>query len=205
MTNSTHHLDTSERLRQVLDQEFEGRGRFSQLEAMSGISSSKWRNFLYKKQSATAEMIDFVCTEFSEREAWIKTGENVAAGARSPFGAKPPRKRDDDTVGTRLNWVIREWAAPKGEQLFGYLSQKTNGVVSAAEWAEVVLGQREPSVEMVATACHYRPMFTEWVLLGTVHRSGQVDPTDDRSVREWQAAQTPSPSLSQKPDDEKIR
>lgn len=58
--------------------------------------------------------------------------------------------------------------------------------IPADDWAQVVLGLAEPTVEMIATVCENRPHFTEWVVLG---RAGnlQVNPASEASVAAWSA------------------
>ena len=158
------------------------------LEKMSGITEARWKNFWYKKQSATPDMVDFVCKKYPDEEMWLRTGHRSPRAGDFPFSAPMYKKRDDESIGDRLNWVIKEWASPRGEQLFSYLEEKSGGAISAREWADVVLGLREPTASMIAVVCKARPMFTQWVMLGYAGQQ-QVDPTDDKSVEAWKEAE----------------
>jgi hypothetical protein len=60
------NAEVSERLREFVTQRFQARGRFDVLETLSGISASKWKNFFYKKQDATQELINFWTENFSD-------------------------------------------------------------------------------------------------------------------------------------------
>jgi len=53
------NAEVSERLRTFVQNRFNSRGKFTELESLSGISASKWKNFLYKKQEATQELLEF--------------------------------------------------------------------------------------------------------------------------------------------------
>lgn len=185
MTLSSRDTDVSERLRQLVGGAFGSRGRFELLERASSIPAGRWKNFYYRKQSASPEMLAFARQQWPESEDWLSTGESSPRQGQFPFSAKVPRKLETETVRDRLNWVIREWASPRGENLFDYLAQRSRGAVAAADWAKVVLGVAEPTLEMLTVVCQARPMFTCWVLLG--HTSGelQVDPTNDDSVKAW--------------------
>lgn len=187
-----HHRNSAaenrdDRIRELLDEEFRSRGRFSELEKHSGIPLNRWKNFVYKKQKASAEMIDFVCKRYPEEEEWVLTGKVHPDQQSFPFLAAVPKKWKGQTVGDRLSWVIKEWAAPKGEQLFEYLEEKSDAKIKANEWAQVILGTQEPSMKMIELVATYRPHFFEWIIRGRVSRTPQVDPTDKNSVDNWVA------------------
>lgn len=190
MSSNQNEDEINNRLRLLAVERFGQRGRFRLLEDASGIAADKWRNFHYKKQRATKEMVLFWCVRFPEDEIWLRTGISPPNQNEFPFNAPVPVKRPDETAADRLSWVISEWASPKGESLFEYLEQKSNHAISAADWAQVILRKAQPTVEMVRVVCECRPMFTEWVVMGQVGRKGgQVDPSDEKSVREWNAHQ----------------
>lgn len=178
--------EISERARLLLAEHFSARGRFPLLEKLSGISSAQWQNFYYKKQRINDGMLHFLLKHLPHDEIWLLTGEKPPEQAQYPFLAPVPRASDCQTIGQRLNWVIREWASPKGEALFKYLAAKSNQKISADDWAKVVLGLASPTLDMVDVVCSERPHFTEWVLRGGVGVQ-QVDPTSQTSVAAWKA------------------
>lgn len=175
----------SERLKRLVEGRFPSRGRFGELEAASEIGANKWKNFFYRKQEATQEMIAFWCKKYPDDADWLLTGIESPDQAQFPFGARVPRRWEGQTAADRLNWVISEWAAPSGEQLFNYLEEKSGGKIAASEWARVILRTAQPTIEMIALACEFRPQFTEWVVRGTTSGRPQVDPTDRESVEQW--------------------
>ena len=191
MTKSTDRVELSERVRELLKTEFDHAGRFTLLEKRSGISASKWKNFFYGKQSATSEMVEFICNKFPDRASWIRTGNEETAGYDFPFMATPPRRHETESLSGRLKWVIREWASGQGETLFYYLEQCAKGSVSAAQWADFFLHDREPTISMLMTVGRQRPMFVEWMLLGDVElfkpdtQVPQVNPADQASIARW--------------------
>ncbi|WP_342616469.1 hypothetical protein [Rhodoferax sp. GW822-FHT02A01] len=186
--------DVSERARTFVASQFSARGRFTLLEKMSGVSSAQWQNFYYAKQGLNDKMLAFLVKNFPHDEIWLLTGRKAPKQSDFPFSAPIPKSTDSDTVGKRLNWVIRQFAGPKGLQLFKYLEQRSEGgdtkksFISADEWAPVVLGLAEPNLRMVEVVCAAQPMFTQWVVLGYTS-SDQVDPTNEVSVKEWKARQ----------------
>jgi hypothetical protein len=185
MTLSTKDAEVSERLRQLVGTGFGSRGRFALLERASSIPAGRWKNFYYRKQSASPEMIEFARRQWPESDSWLATGERSPQQAQFPFSAGVPRKLETETVRDRMNWVIREWASPRGENLFEYLAEKSSGSIAPADWAKVVLGVAEPSLEMLTVVCRARPMFANWVLFGYVGSALQVDPTSAESVKAW--------------------
>lgn len=178
----------SERLRELIEQKYPRRGRFGELELVSEINASKWKNFYYRKQGATQEMLQFWCKKYTVEADWLLTGIRPPEQDDFPFGALVPKRWDGQTVGDRLNWVISEWASPQGEMLFKYLEQKSFGEIHAADWAQLVLKTAPPSIEMITLVCEMRPHFTEWIIRGTTSGSLQVDPTDRESVAKWTRA-----------------
>ncbi|AXW22512.1 hypothetical protein [Ralstonia solanacearum] len=185
MTKTLKDVELSNRLRTLIEGTFPTRGRFGVLENVSGISASRWKNFYYRKQEAAPDMVDFWCKKYPMEQTWLLTGIEAPNQAGFPFGAPVPRDWEGQTMGDRLNWVIKEWASPSGEQLFAYLESKSRGRIPAAEWSRVVLRLAEPTLEMAQLVCQFRPRFTEWVLLGRVLGEPQVDPTDQSSIESW--------------------
>lgn len=193
MARHAKDLERDSRLRELIELRYGYRGKYSLLENASSISAQKWKNFDYERQSATPEMIEWWCKQYREDEQWLMTGVTPPSQTAFPFSARIPGFKGKSTVGERLNWVIGEWAAPAGEDLFKYLERKSQYLeresgkrIPASEWAKVVLRQIEPTLEMVQVVCEHRQIFTEWVILGRVCRQGPaVDPDDDASVKKW--------------------
>ena len=185
MTRTLKDVVMSERLRTLITRKFSDRGRFRLLEEASGIGASKWKNFFYKKQEATPELVNFWSQKFPDDEVWLRTGVESPNKDGFPFLAEPPRWWEGQTIGDRLNWVIAEWASPKNDSLFSYLEDRSAGQIEAEEWKKVILRLKEPTAEMVQVVCSARPMFTMWVLLGTVVATLNVDPTSAESINEY--------------------
>lgn len=174
----------SERLKGLIEHRYPSRGRFGELESVSGINANRWKNFFYRKQEATQEMVLFWCKKYPDNADWLLTGIEAPEQKSFPFAARVPKRWEGQTVADRLNWVITEWAAPSGEQLFNYLEEKSGGRIPASDWARVVLRADQPTVDMIAVVSEYRPYFTEWVITGGVSKM-QVDPSDRDSIECW--------------------
>lgn len=187
MTRTLKDVELSERLRTLIARKFSDRGRFRLLEEASAISASKWKNFFYKKQESTPELVNFWSEKFPSDEVWLRTGLESPNKDGFPFLAEPPRSWEGQTIGDRLNWVIAEWAAPRNDSLFDYLEEKSYGKISADEWKKVILRLSEPTAEMVRIVCNARPMFAMWVVLGYVSKGINVDPTSAESIEEYKA------------------
>lgn len=186
MNEPTKSSEVSERLRLLVDDRYPKRGRFRVLEEASGITEYRWKNFYYRKQDAAEDMLDFWCSQYPYDINWLQTGRTTNTESGYPFSTKPPVKHAAETVADRLAWVISEWAAGSGEMLFQYLEEKSQGTISATEWAKVILKTAIPSADMVAVVCNARPHFTEWVVLGRVGKEVlQVDPSDTESIASW--------------------
>jgi hypothetical protein len=184
MTRTLKDIELSQRLRDLIQNRFGDRGRFRMLHEVSGIPEWKWKNFFYRRQEAGRDQIEFWIEKYPEDEAWLLTGVYPPERMDFPFGAEPPVARPGMTVGDRLNWVIEEFASPRGEALFAYLASRYKSGITAEDWRKVVLRKTEPTLQMVAMVCLDRPMFAQWVLLGHVSEMS-VDPTDKDSVLRW--------------------
>ncbi|PLK49332.1 hypothetical protein [Uliginosibacterium sp. TH139] len=180
----TKKSEINERLRKLAHDRFNCRGRFRLLEVASGISADKWKNFYYKKQSATQEMLEFWCRAYREDEIWLMAGEKIPEAEGFPFAAPVPIKNENETAADRLSWAIREWASDTGDQLYEYLEQQSHGKITAAEWADVLLRKNQPTLEMVDVVGVARPMFVEWIVRGFAGYK-QVDPSNKASVEWW--------------------
>lgn len=174
--------NVSERLRELITERYPERGRFTALGKLSEINANRWKNFYYRKQEATTDMVDFWCKKYPMDERWLTTGTRAPSQNDYPFAAPVPMNWEGQTIGDRLVWVIKEWAAPSADKLFAYLEEKAGGQISAAEWSRVVLRLEEPSLEMVQFVCKARPIFAQWVLLGWASKSPGIDPTNQESV-----------------------
>lgn len=185
MTRTSDDKEVSDRARQLIDDQVGDRGRFALLEEMSGINVGQWKNFYYKRQLINEKMLSFLVQKFPHDKIWLLTGNKAPEQSEYPFDAPIPKESDCQTVGQRLNWVIRECASPKGKMLFEYLQGRYK-TISADEWAQVVLGVTEPTLNMVVAICRDQPHFIEWVLLGHAGAT-QVDPSNKMSVDAWKA------------------
>lgn len=179
--------DVSARLRGLIEQKFQSRGRFSALENLSGISESKWKSFFYGKQGATQALLQFWCQKFPESENWLIKGAWGAEFDRYPFNYPAPitSKSDVLSIADRLIWVISEWATNQPAELYKYLSQKTRGEITAEDWEKMILRDVEPTIQMIELVCKHRPFFTEWIITGATGGFPQADPTDSRSIKRW--------------------
>lgn len=185
MEKNLNENSVSKRLKSLVDRTFPRRGRFGELETVSGIGLNRWKNFYYGKQEATQEMLGFWCKKYPNDSEWLLTGVEAPDQKEFPFLNRVPKNWEGQTVADRLNWVITEWASPVGEQLFAYLEEKSRGSIPAAEWAQVILQTKPPTVEMISLVTDQRPHFTEWVLRGNVSHNMQVNPTDADSIDRW--------------------
>ena len=179
----------TERLRRLVERKYPTRGRFGVLESVSGIGANRWKNFFYKKQEATQEMLEFWFAKYPDSKDWILTGIESPDQKDFPFAARVPTRWEGQTIADRLTWVISEWASPSREMLFSYLEEKAKGKISAEEWANVILQKVEPTIPMIALVCEFRPHFTEWIVTGRTDGTQQVDPTDNESVKRWKEDQ----------------
>lgn len=185
MARTKVELEISERLVRRIEERFGHRGKFALLEEASGIAATRWKNLFYGKQAATDEQLQYWISSFPEDEVWLLTGAGDHSGF--PFGTSIESALGRGTVGQRLNWVIEEFASPRGYDLIDYLSRRFGpdvAHVSTEDWKGLVLRKTEPSLEMVSLVCKERPHFAAWVLLGYVPKIS-VDPTDESSVKAW--------------------
>ncbi len=187
MIKTLEQTRISERLREAIQEELSSRGKFTYLANKSEIPASNWKNFYYKRQEATEEMINFWINNYPDWEYYLFTGNSgFMKEQKAIFGITEPDKDQCKTLRDRLNWVIREWASPRGEKLFKYLQEKSGGSISAKEWADVILDIADPTIEMLQIVLSYRPHFSEWVLLGRrSHELRQVDPSDKAILHQW--------------------
>lgn len=184
MTKSFKDVERSARLRELIQNRFGDRGRYRLLEEASGVPAWKWKNVFYKRQEAAADQIEFWIKTYPDDAPWLLTGVEPPDRAGFPFDCEPPTASGEQTIGDRLNWVIEEFASPRGEALFTYLAGRYGQEFTAEDWRAVVLRKAQPSLRMVALVCRDRPMFAEWVLLGFA-TTKSVDPTNKASVERW--------------------
>lgn len=169
---------TDTRLRELIAKRFPNRGRFAQIEAASRIPQGQWKNFYYRKQSATPPMLAWWPEFFPDDWQYLMIGTFGPAPEDFPFNASVPDASRMQSVGDRLRWVIVEWCGTQEDKIFEYLAAASNGRIPPREWALVILGTQEPTLPMVEIVCNARPMFAQWVIRGTV--SNNVEQCDPR-------------------------
>ncbi|WP_287917356.1 hypothetical protein [Comamonas sp.] len=189
MAKTFRDNEVTERLRSWIQDHYSARGKFTKLEADSLIPAQRWKDLYYGRQFASEEMLDFIRTQSSRDFQWIKTGVYLPRDSGYPFLTAPPTPEEHATLSTRLVWAIKEWTSPRGAALFSYLTEKSDGQISADDWASVLLGKNPPSPAMIEMVCTERRHFTEWIVTGTATCAGQVDPTNDTSIAQWKHAQ----------------
>lgn len=187
MTIGLKNIEIDSRLRGLINDRYGDRGKFSLLEQSSGIAAMKWKNFFYKRQSANEQMLNFWCEKYPEDKQWLLTGVRPPKQDGYPFLTKVPNFGGGSTIGQRLSWVIAEWASPSGAALFSYLEEKSDGKISAGDWANVIMRITEPTLEMVSLVAENRPHFTQWIVCGWAGGEVQVDPTSEASINRWES------------------
>ncbi len=71
---SSNEVGISARVREVIEAKTAEKGRVKELEALTGIAASSWKNFLNGQQKATIAMAEKVSQAFPEMAFWIATG-----------------------------------------------------------------------------------------------------------------------------------
>lgn len=71
---SSNEVGISARVREVIEARTAEKGRVKELEALTGIAASSWKNFLNGQQKATIAMAEKVSQAFPEMAFWIATG-----------------------------------------------------------------------------------------------------------------------------------
>lgn len=187
MTKTLRDNDITERLREWMDDRYASRGRYGHLERDSGIPAQRWKDMYYRRQFATDEMLAFVDAMSPADLIWLKTGVRPPKTEGFPFLTSPPTAEDKRSLTTRLIWVIKEWASPRGADLFKYLENQSQSKVLADEWASVLLGRSAANADMIELVCSERPHFASWIVGASVD-ARQVDPTDSASIERWEQA-----------------
>ncbi|WP_426342808.1 hypothetical protein ACN9MZ_14605 [Pseudoduganella sp. S-14] len=86
----------SDRLRSVVQLTVSQSRRFKELEELSGIPATHWRNFFSGKQRPTVEMIEFAARHWPEHAFWLATGISDAKhGHIDPHGPPDTAHRID--------------------------------------------------------------------------------------------------------------
>ena len=164
-----------------LEDSYGDRGRFATLESLSSIHAQRWKNVYYGRQGATPEMLAFVQTTDSDAYSYVTTGVRVPEVV-GRLGSFTPSREDRLTVGSRLKWVIRQWAGPASADFFAHLEKKSRKTVPADAWASFYIQNTEPTMAMISAVCLGQPQYVEWVLCGDVSQSLQTDPTEKPSA-----------------------
>lgn len=200
MTKTVRDNAVTERLRAWIDENYSGWGRFTQLEKDSQIRAQRWRDLQSGRQFAAPDMLEFVRTVNTADSDWVTTGVRAPEEDGYPFLTDAPTAQDRESLARRLNWVIREWAGPRGVKLYTYLESRYKKRISADEWASMILGASQPTPEMIELVCGERRYFTEWVVTGSASRNsspGQVDPCDADSIAAWSKKWLQRPNTGQ--------
>ena len=64
----------SERLKALIDSRTDKRGKFAQLEEVTGIGAETWKSFYYGRQRPNPDMIEAAAITWPESAFWLATG-----------------------------------------------------------------------------------------------------------------------------------
>lgn len=69
----------AERMKLVVETRTDRRGKFAQLEELTGIAADSWKSFYYGRQRPNPDMIEAVCQAWPEHALWLTTGVTDSA------------------------------------------------------------------------------------------------------------------------------
>ena len=89
----------AERMKLLIDSQTDKRGKFAQLETLTGIPAEGWKSFYYARQRPNPDMIEALAQAWPEFAFWLVTGIddffNGHTSPPTPDGVKSPfRERD---------------------------------------------------------------------------------------------------------------
>ncbi len=100
----------SERVRHVIEEKVESKGRPTTLEEITGVAAETWRKFLAGKQRATLAMVETVARNWPEYAFWITTGITDSAYGHicheKQYDKKVNRKRYERSA-AKLYFLIK--------------------------------------------------------------------------------------------------
>jgi hypothetical protein len=67
-------MSIAKRLRAVIESETNNRIRYVELEQMTGISGSVWKNFWFGRRTPDAEMLESIARQWPQYAFWLSTG-----------------------------------------------------------------------------------------------------------------------------------
>ena len=101
--------DITDRMIAIIRQETNERRRAKELEELTGVPASHWRNALAKKQRPTCHMIELVAKQWPHYGLWLATGAtDEANGHTAPDGAwglNPGGRANDDVSKDTENYL----------------------------------------------------------------------------------------------------
>lgn len=75
----------AERMKLLIDSQTDKRGKFAQLEALTGIQAESWKSFYYARQRPNPDMIEALAQAWPEFAFWLVTGiDDFFSGHTSP-------------------------------------------------------------------------------------------------------------------------
>ncbi len=72
----------ADRMKLVIDARADRRGKFAQLEDITGIPAENWKSFYYGRQRPNPDMIEAICRTWPEHALWLTTGVTDSAHAQ---------------------------------------------------------------------------------------------------------------------------
>lgn len=83
---------------------------------------------------------------------------------------------DFNDIRERVIWVVNHSVGTAHK--YPYLEERTG--ISARKWKNLCNRVQQPSIEMIAAlAREFRPKYLEWMVMGEVISSAQVDPSEE--------------------------
>ena len=144
--------EISDKLRELVNQKFQTRGRFKELESLSGIGASKWKNFLYKKQEATQELINFWADTYQDYDFPISQNADFSFYAA------------DREVSERLRTFVEKRFQTRGRFT---LLESVSGI-KANKWKNFYYGKQLASQELLQFWFKKFPDTQNWILTDNI-------------------------------------
>ncbi|MFZ6780416.1 hypothetical protein ACO0LD_26600 [Undibacterium sp. Ji83W] len=94
-----HKRKLADRMKELIDTQADKRGKFAQLESLTGIQSENWKSFYYGRQRPNPDMIEALAHTWPEFAFWLVTGiDDFNKGHTSPPTPHPSKLRERDAA-----------------------------------------------------------------------------------------------------------
>ncbi|MEF2266565.1 hypothetical protein V3C40_07200 [Janthinobacterium sp. LS2A] len=122
------------RMKLMIDARADRRGKFAQLQELTGIPAENWKSFYYDRQRPNPDMIETICQAWPEHALWLTTG--ITDSAHGQIGIADAYQSEINLVEKPEQIASMRYIKRKAE-IFKKMTEESRTTITKDELSEI--------------------------------------------------------------------